>query len=176
MPYPLAQLLDEMQALAKARGWKAYDWAERAQVRPETLSRLRRRGNCDLQTLQRLAGVLGLTLKIAESAADARALLPVRYDRDLEERLLELAASRNRDPERWRETGPGFFMGGFAVMLASDPRFDRRAYLELGDQLHPGMSSPEAFGIWLERSPLRPYRFLPMLREKMRHAAESSRL
>jgi len=171
----LAQLLDEMQAQADARGWKAYDWAARAQVRPETLSRLRRRGNCDLRTLRRLAGVLGLTLRLANAADDAGTLLPGRYDRDFEERLLELAASRNTDPARWRETGPGFFMGGFAVMLSSDPHFDRSAYLGLGDRLHPGISSPEAFGVWLALTPLRPYRFMPMLNERMRHAAQPSR-
>lgn len=175
MPQTVAHLLDAMRAHAKTRGWKAYDWAARAQVRPETLSRLRRRGNCDLTTLQRLAGVLGLTLTLAEAASDGGALLPERYDRDLEERLLELAASGNREPESWRETGPGFFMGGLAVMLASDPRFDRSAYLRLGEQLHPGISSPEAFGVWLSRSPLRPYRFLPMLHEKVRRAAPSPR-
>lgn len=169
----LSHLLDEMQAQASARGWKAYDWAARAQVRPETLSRLRRRGNCDLQTLQRLAGVLSLTLKLAEAEAHAGTLLPKRYDRGFEEQLLELAASRNTDLERWRKTAPGFFMGGFAVMLSCDPHFDRPAYLALGDQLHPGVSSPEAFGMWLKQSPLRPYRFMPMLKERMRHAAQS---
>lgn len=174
MPQSLAQLLDEMRALADARGWKAYDWAARARVRPETLSRLRRRGNCDLKTLQRLAEVLGLTLTLVK-AADDGALLPEKYDRDLEERLLELAASGNRDPARWRETGPEFFMGGLAVMLASDPSFDRPAYLELADRLHPGISSPEGFGIWLRRSPLRPYRFMPMLKDRMHHATQPAR-
>ena len=55
-------------------------------------------------------------------------------------------------------------MGGLAAMLASVREFDRRRYLALAEDLHPGVTQPEVFELWLERSPVRPARFLPMLR------------
>jgi len=62
-------------------------------------------------------------------------------------------------------------MAGLAVMLASDPHFDRRGLLELAELLHPGSSEPAVFERWLARSPVRPSRFLPMLRQQAPHAA-----
>jgi hypothetical protein len=91
--------------------------------------------------------------------------------RDYEERLLELCASRGLDPKRWAERGPRFFMAGLAVMLASVPELDRRGLLALAEQLHPGASEPAVFAKWLERSPVRPSRFLPMLAMELKHAA-----
>jgi hypothetical protein len=62
-------------------------------------------------------------------------------------------------------------MAGLAVMLASSNQDERTALLALGESLHPGSSNPEVFQKWLDRSPIRPSRFLPMLRESRRHAA-----
>ena len=71
-------------------------------------------------------------------------------------------------------TGDGmdhaFFMAGLAVMLASVPEFDRRSLLDLAEALQAGSSQVEVFALWLERSPLRPSRFLPMLLAESRHA------
>jgi hypothetical protein len=62
-------------------------------------------------------------------------------------------------------------MAGVAVMLASNPDADRRALLALAETLHPGATEVPVFARWLQRSPLRPSRFLPMLAMEMKHAA-----
>jgi hypothetical protein len=54
-------------------------------------------------------------------------------------------------------------MAGVAVMLASAPGFDRRALLKLAEQLHAGSTQVGVFTRWLERSPIRPSIFLPLL-------------
>ena len=53
-------------------------------------------------------------------------------------------------------------MAGLAVMLAGVDGFDRPGLLALAEVLHPGAGEPEVFSRWLQRSPLRPYRFLPI--------------
>ena len=88
---------------------------------------------------------------------------PAEVDRDYEERLAGLCVSGNLDFTHWRHAGPPFFMAGLAVMLASVEGHDRRALLNLAEQLHPGASEPAVFSRWLERSPVRPSRFLPLL-------------
>jgi hypothetical protein len=88
---------------------------------------------------------------------------PAQLDREYEEQLLDLCASGDVDPEHWRHHGPAFFMAGLAVMVASVPEFDRRSLLDLAEALHEGSSQVRAFSLWLERSPVRPSRFLPML-------------
>lgn len=85
-----------------------------------------------------------------------------------EERLVELSASGDYRPSRWSRAGDPWLLAGLAVMLASQPEFDRYRMLALAERLHPGMSKVEQFGPWLERSPLRPDRFLPMVRAAMR--------
>lgn len=92
---------------------------------------------------------------------------PSRVDRDYESRLLALAASGTLDPAAWLALGPTFFMAGLAATLASGRGADRDALLALADELQPGMSRVEVFNTWLQRSPVRPSRFLPMLREKL---------
>lgn len=97
---------------------------------------------------------------------------PARVDREYEQRLLDLCASRSLSPQRWVETGPAFFMAGLAVMLAcAEARgFDRPALLALGESLHPGASTVEEFSLWLKRSPVRPSRFLPMAKKALEHS------
>jgi hypothetical protein len=92
-------------------------------------------------------------------------------DRDYEERLVALCASGNLDASYWAGFGPGFFMAGLAVMLASTRDFDRRTLLALAEQLHPGASEPDVFARWLASSPLRPSRFLPLVSAQLAHAA-----
>jgi hypothetical protein len=65
--------------------------------------------------------------------------------------------------------GPRFFMAGLAVMLASAANVDRRLLLDLAEHLHPGASDVAVFNRWLERSPLRPARFLPLVDARRRH-------
>lgn len=88
-------------------------------------------------------------------------------DRQAEARLVQLAASGDLRPSRWKRAGPATLLAGLATMLASQPEFDRVRLLALAERLHPGMSRPADFGAWLAGSPLRPSRFLPMVRAEM---------
>lgn len=149
-------------------------WAARAGIRKETLSRLRRRGTCDFGTVEALAKVVGARLGVVQSPAvevTADRHFPVALSRQYEERLVQLCASGILEPSRWAAMGPLFFMSGLAVMVASVPNFDRRGLLALAEELHPGASDPAVFSLWLERSPVRPSRFLPLLEHEKAHAA-----
>ena len=162
-----------MTACARAHSLTDSEWARQAGVRKETLSRLRGRDTCDLTTLLALADVLGLTFGFTQPGIPAtpNGHFPAALRRDAEARLLALAASGNLDPATWRAAGPCFFMAGLAVMLAGEPGRDRRALLALAETLHPGASEPAVFARWLQRSPLRPSRFLPLLEMERKHAA-----
>jgi hypothetical protein len=92
-------------------------------------------------------------------------------NRSLEEQLLDLCASRDLDRERWENLGPAFFMAGLAVMVASAKGFNRGELCALAEQLHPGSSQPEVFSLWLDRSPVRPSRFMPLLASRVQRAA-----
>lgn len=166
--------LDALTRAARALGLNDTDWAARAGLRKETLSRLRSRTSCDFATLDALASVVGARIEVVdgnsvESSPDGH--FPLQVNREYEERLLEFCVSRTLDPQRWADLGPRFFMAGVAVMLASVPEFNRRGLLALAEQLHPGASEPVVFAQWLKRSPIRPSRFLPMLAMEMKHAA-----
>ncbi len=144
------------------------EWAARAGVRKETLSRLNGRSSCDFATLQGLARVVGARVGVIdedapEATRDRR--FPAQLTRQYEEKLLDLCASGEFAPHLWRHYGPAFFMAGLAVMVASAPEFDRRSLLELAEELHAGISQVGVFEMWLEGSPVRPSRFLPMLNE-----------
>ncbi|HEY4214646.1 MAG TPA: hypothetical protein VGM84_24430 [Steroidobacteraceae bacterium] len=170
----LASLLEILSAAARNQGMNDTEWAERARLRKETLSRLRHRASCDFETLQSLARVVGAHLAVI---ADSRLPLtadghfPLQLDRGYEEELLALCASSSLDPSRWAQLGPRFFMAGLAVMLGSVSAADRRGLLALAESLHPGVTEPTVFGQWLQRSPVRPSRFLGMLEQEVRHAA-----
>jgi len=62
-------------------------------------------------------------------------------------------------------------MAGLATMLASARGFPRGGLLDLARELHPGMADAGTFARWLERSPVRAARFLPMLRKRLGRAA-----
>ena len=169
----LPQLLKSLDAAALSRKLSDRKWAAKAGVRPETLSRLRSRGDCVLSTVEMLAHAVGLRLFVGpnsgthaspeKAGASEPPHMPVRYGREEEQELLELCSEPETDLGRWRSAGPSFFMGGLAVMLASARGYDRNRYLELAETLHPGITTPEVFSAWLVQSPLRPSRFLPML-------------
>jgi len=170
----LDQALTVLTRRARALALTDTQWADRAGVRKETLSRLRRRDNCDFETLRLLAKAVGAQLGVLEvrppgSTPDGH--LPATFDRDYEERLLDLCTSGDLDPARWAAAGPRFFMAGLAVMLASTRDANRRGLLALAEHLHPGASDPAVFDRWLRRSPLRPTRFLSLLDARRAHAA-----
>jgi DNA-binding phage protein len=171
---PLLETLSALTRQARALGLTDTQWANRAGVRKETLSRLRHRQSCDFETLQSLAQAVGARLGVLEVQtpdATADGHFPAGVDREYEDRLVELSVSGDLDPGRWIAAGPRFFMAGLAVMVASVRNSDRRALLGLAERLHPGASEVAVFNRWLERSPLRPTRFLSQLDARAAHAA-----
>ena len=170
----LGRALEELTRRARGLGLSDTRWADRAGIRKETVSRLRRRESCDFATLQALAQAVGACLAVLEMPApDASpdGHFPASLDRAYEERLIELCAYPHLSAERWASAGPRFFMAGLAVLLASARRSERRALLALAERLHPGASEVAVFDRWLQRSPLRPSRFLPLLEARLDHAA-----
>jgi DNA-binding phage protein len=170
----LASLLDSLTLAARQKGLNDTAWAAASGFSKETLSRLRRRSSCDLSTLLALAETAGARLAVSVTAlppTTSDGHFPIELSRDYEQQLLALCSSRTLDPHAWAGTGPGFFMAGLAVMLASNPDADRRGLLKLAESLHPGATELPVFAAWLRRSPLRPSRFLPMLTMEMKHAA-----
>jgi hypothetical protein len=166
-------VLSALRREARRRGLNDSGWAAAAGLRKETLSRLRGRATCDFTTLQALARAVGATVTVAPgppvpTTPDGH--FPAVVDREYEAELLALCASGPLDPEEWRGAGPAFFMAGLAVMLAGVRGFDRGRYLALAEALHPGSGAPEVFALWLARSPLRPSRFLPILKARRRAA------
>lgn len=162
------ELVKRMSAAAKSRFGTDANWARAAGLPKETLSRLKSQSSCDLRTLGALARTAGFTLAPVAEGTETDAHVPRRFSRDYESQLLDLAASGNVDVAAWRALGPAFFMGGLAVMLASARGFERERYLRLAEALHPGVSTPEVFEMWLHKSPVRPSRFLPMAKKRKR--------
>ncbi len=166
-------VVEVLTARARELGINNAVWAARAGIRKETLSRLKGRRSCDFSTLQRLAQVVGATIGVLDDGVvtgTPDGLFPAAIDRDYEDKLFDLCASRDLDPERWRRVGPSFFVAGLAVMMASVDGFDRRGLLELAERLHAGSSQVGVFALWLERTPLQPSRFLPPLADLRRAA------
>ena len=161
----LHTLLTAMTPVALRRYRSDRQWALAAGLPPETLSRLRKRDTCDFRTLEALASAASLKF-VPSSALNETGDL----GREDEEQLLDLCASGNVDPEVWRTYGGTFFLAGVAMMLASARDFDRRKYLQLAEELHPGASWPEVFDLWLKRTRLSPSRFLPLVRHRKRVA------
>jgi hypothetical protein len=166
-----SHLVAQMSPAARARYSTDSEWAKASGLPKETLSRLKSQASCDLRTLAALARAAGVTFVVVPAETVVGAHFPSRLSRAHEDDLLDLSASGNIDPATWRARGPGFFMGGLAVMLASARGFEREPYMRLAEELHPGVSNPEVFGTWLTRSPVRPSRFLPMAR-KRKHLAQ----
>ncbi len=165
-------VLDVLTDKARKLGFNDADWAVRAGIRKETLSRLKSRRSCDFSTLQSLAEVVGASIGVLDEGVPSvtSGQFPAAIDRDYEEKLFELCASGDLNPERWRRVGGPFFLAGLAVMLASVDGFDRRGLLDLAEILHPGSSQVGVFALWLERSPIQPSRFLPPLADRRRAA------
>ena len=169
----LARILADLTRQARALGLTDTAWAGRAHLRKETLSRLRRRQTCDFESLRALAQAVGARLGVVDMQVPGTTPdghFPLKVSRDYEDRLVALCASGNLDPDRWAGMGPRFFMAGVAVMLASTDDRDRRRLLALAEHLQPGASEPAVFNRWLERSALRPTRFLSLLDAHLAHA------
>jgi hypothetical protein len=166
MKSPLKNMLETMGNEARRANLSNADWAARAGVRAETLSRLKQRGDCDLATLAALAEAVNLRVTLVPRL---KMSLPTQFDRDDEERLLALCSSRSLDLAQWQAAGSRFFTAGVAMLLASVDGFDRHAWLQLAEALYPGMGSIDTFRVWLKKSPLRPSRFLPMLEQRLAH-------
>lgn len=170
---PARRLLESLRAAARRRFASDAQWARASGVPKETLSRLGTRLSCDSRTLWALANGAGCSLVAVPVAAGEDDGSLKSFDRDYESSLLDLCASGNTDTPVWHAYGPAFFMAGLATLLAGSDGFDRQRYLRLAESLHLGVTTPEVFGLWLEKSPVRPARFLPMLRARLSHATRS---
>ena len=170
---PLTELLEALTRAARRAGWSDAEWARRSGLPKETLCRLRARSTCDLATLQSLSRAVGrvLTVDRARLPTSANGLWPAVVDRHLESKLMKVLGTGSSWAEDWRPLGPPFFLAGLAVTLASIPGLDRRSYLDLAEELHPGASEPRVFAKWLAETPLSPARFLPMLQAQLNRAA-----
>jgi hypothetical protein len=169
----LPDMLRDMSAAARRLGLTDTVWAKAAGVRNETLSRLRRRSSCDLGTLVSLATCVEARVALQIDSPlppDPTGHMPAHFGRVEEDLLLALACCGNFDAQHWRTIGPIFFMAGFAVMLAGVRGFNRQRLLQLAEDLHPGISQPAVFTLWMNRSPLKASRFMPQL-DQTRHAA-----
>lgn len=165
-PFLPAAILEQMSEAATSRFGTAVAWAAACGLPKETLSRLKRNPSCDLRTLAALARVAGCALVAVPLVKHKGGHMPESFGRKFESGLLDLCVSGNTDPDLWSAHGPRFFMGGLAVLLSGSRGFDRERYLRLADELHPGVSTPEVLDLWLRQSPLRPGRFLPMLKKR----------
>jgi prevent-host-death family protein len=95
---------------------------------------------------------------------DGLAPMPRSLSRAEEERLLQLAASGDTRPSRWRRAGNPQFLAGVAALMGSLDLGDRERLLALAEHLSPGMSTLEVANEWLRHSPVKADRFVPMLR------------
>jgi hypothetical protein len=174
----LVALLDVLAIRAEELGITRTEWARRAGLPKETLSRLQHRSDCNFETLRALAGAVHMDIDLVDGlmpdlSSDGH--FPSAVMRDYEERLVELCASGDLHRHRWSSCGPRFFMAGLAVMMASDRNSNRRGLLDLAEELHPGASLVETFNRWLERAPVRPSRFFPMVEARRAFMARDHR-
>lgn len=167
-PAALKALLARLRGQARARALTDGHWAAAARLPQETLSRLKKRSDCDLNTLVALAEPFHLQVALQEALPRE---LPSTYGREEEETLLDLCCAPTLDLRAWRQAGPRYFMAGVAMLLACARGMDRESLAMLAEALYPGMSNPEVFGAWLKQSPVRPSRFLPMLRQRLSRAS-----
>ncbi|MEQ1883286.1 MAG: hypothetical protein ABL878_20215 [Burkholderiales bacterium] len=166
----IKRLIDSLREQARRHFASDAQWARASGVPKETLSRLRSKLSCDIGTLWALTAGAGCSLEAVPAAQRGQLSRQDSFDREYESALLDLCASGIVDPTHWRARGNEFFMGGLATLLAGATGFDRARYLRLAEALHAGVTTPEVFALWLKRSPLRPARFLPMLRARLVHA------
>jgi prevent-host-death family protein len=95
------------------------------------------------------------------------ASMPKSLSRSEEERLLELAASGDTRPSRWRRAGDPQLLAGVAILMGSLDLGPRERLFALAEHLWPGMSTLEVANEWLRRTPVKADRFVPMLRARL---------
>jgi len=157
----LRRHLATLEQCAARLGFTRARWAERAGLRPETLTRLYARDDCDLRTLAGLAEAANQRLLVVPQPVRE---MPATWSREVERRYALLCASGSTDVRRWLRSGPRYFLAGLAVMMASSRGVDREAYLALAGALCPAMLELHEFQRWLASTPANPSRFLPMVR------------
>lgn len=167
LPSALQVLLADLTAAARRRGLSDSAWARLAQLPRESLSRLRRRHDCDWATIERLSRVVGMQLRALPAGNSELE----GWSRAQEERVYQLIRSGDLDPATWRAHGAAFFMAGIAVLLAGSRGYPRAQLLQLAESLHPGISEPAVANLWLRSSPIEPSRFFAQLEGGQRHAA-----
>lgn len=96
--------------------------------------------------------------------------MPKSLSRAEEERLLDLAASGDTRPSRWRRAGDTQLLAGVAALLGSLDLGNRERLFALAEQLWPGMSTLDVANDWLRRSPVKADRFVPMVRARLAQA------
>ncbi len=169
----LNAVLETLSEAARNNRLNDTEWATSAGLPKETLSRLRRRKNCEFTTLAALADAVDRNIAavpaMPELTSDGH--FPSSHSREFEQHLLSLCASRSLSPDDWIALGPNFFMAGLAVMISCVDGFDRSGLLSLAEYLNPGASEPAVFSRWLDRSPVRPDQFLPMLDTVVKYAS-----
>jgi hypothetical protein len=62
-----SHVIDEIVNNIERLGLRHGEVAERAGIRPETWSRIRKRGNTDIGLLERMAGAVGLKIQLVPS-------------------------------------------------------------------------------------------------------------
>lgn len=98
--------------------------------------------------------------------------MPRSLTRAEEERLIELAASGDTRPSRWRRAGNPRLLAGLAALLGSLDLGDRERLFALAEHLWPGMSTLEVANDWLRHSPIKADRFVPMLKARLERRGE----
>src|SRR6202158_3756895 len=80
----LSEVLGSLRRRARALGFTDTEWAGRAGIRNETLSRLGNRGSCDFATLQAPAGGVGAGVGVgaARAPGERDAGFPDSFDRE----------------------------------------------------------------------------------------------
>lgn len=100
--------------------------------------------------------------------------MPRSLSRSEEERLIELAASGDTRPSRWRRAGNPRLLAGLAALLGSLDLGDRERLFALAEHLWPAMSTLEVANDWLRHSPIKADRFVPMLKARLDRGGEST--
>ena len=168
----VASFIDQLTPAARRARLTDREWADKAKLRPETLARLKQRTDCDLGTLEALAGAVGWRISLDQVPERT---MPARMHRDAEAVWLDLCASGSLDVRRWLDAGPRYFAAGLALLLSNARGVDREGLTALADALYPGIAEPAEMNQWLARSPLRPSRFFPMIEQRMAQLAKTRR-
>ena len=144
----LGEFLASLSVAARRLELTDTEWARRAGVRKETLSRLRNRETCDFATLRALAEVVGARVGLVDGSHaghDGRtAISPRTWIAIMRTDCSSCALPGRSMSLSWAWLGPRFFMAGLAVMLASLESQDRRGLLALAENSIRARASPRS--------------------------------